>query len=134
MDSQRSATRRGSAKPALARLWRGVFFSVSVKVAIIGGGIVGLATAHQLLERFPGVKVLVLEKESGPGRHQTGHNSGVLHCGLYYKPGIGEGADGRDGNSQNGRILRAARRAVRIVRQDGDRDGARGDSAAARAV
>ena len=78
---------KGSAKPALARLWRGVFFSVSVRVAIIGGGIVGLATAHQLLERFPGVKVLLLEKESGPGRHQTGHNSGVLHCGLYYKPG-----------------------------------------------
>ena len=58
-----------------------------MKVAIIGGGIVGLATAHQLLERHPSVKVLLLEKESGPGRHQTGHNSGVLHCGLYYKPG-----------------------------------------------
>lgn len=47
----------------------------------------GLATAHQLLERHPGMKVLVLEKESAPGQHQTGHNSGVLHCGLYYKPG-----------------------------------------------
>ncbi len=58
-----------------------------MKVAIIGGGIVGLATAHQLLERYPSLKVLLLEKESGPGRHQTGHNSGVLHCGLYYKPG-----------------------------------------------
>ena len=58
-----------------------------MKVAIIGGGIVGLATAHQLLERNPSVKVLLLEKESGPGQHQTGHNSGVLHCGLYYKPG-----------------------------------------------
>ena len=59
----------------------------TVKVAIIGGGIVGLATAHQLLERYPSHQVLLLEKESGPGRHQTGHNSGVLHCGLYYKPG-----------------------------------------------
>ncbi len=58
-----------------------------VKVAIIGGGIVGLATAHQLLERHLATKVLVLEKESAPGQHQTGHNSGVLHCGLYYKPG-----------------------------------------------
>jgi (S)-2-hydroxyglutarate dehydrogenase len=58
-----------------------------VKVAIVGGGIVGLATAHQILERHPSIKVIVLEKESGPGRHQTGHNSGVLHCGLYYKPG-----------------------------------------------
>ncbi|MFL6302179.1 MAG: L-2-hydroxyglutarate oxidase [Candidatus Sulfotelmatobacter sp.] len=56
-------------------------------VAIIGGGIVGLATAHQLLQRFPSTRLLLLEKESGPGRHQTGHNSGVLHCGLYYKPG-----------------------------------------------
>jgi L-2-hydroxyglutarate oxidase LhgO len=56
-------------------------------VAIIGGGIVGLATAYRLLQRIPSGKVLVLEKESGPGRHQTGHNSGVLHCGLYYAPG-----------------------------------------------
>ncbi|SPE18601.1 L-2-hydroxyglutarate oxidase LhgO [Candidatus Sulfotelmatomonas gaucii] len=60
---------------------------MAVKVAIIGGGIVGLATARQLLERHPGSKVLVLEKESAPGQHQTGHNSGVLHCGLYYTPG-----------------------------------------------
>src|ERR1039457_5023465 len=58
-----------------------------MKVAIIGGGIVGLATAHQLLIRYPRVEVLVLEKETGPARHQTGNNSGVLHCGLYYKPG-----------------------------------------------
>jgi L-2-hydroxyglutarate oxidase LhgO len=57
------------------------------KFAIIGGGIVGLATAHQLLLRFPSIQLLLLEKEAGPGRHQTGHNSGVLHCGLYYKPG-----------------------------------------------
>jgi L-2-hydroxyglutarate oxidase LhgO len=58
-----------------------------MKVAIIGGGIVGLATAFELLQRFPHLHLLLLEKESGPGRHQTGHNSGVLHCGLYYKPG-----------------------------------------------
>lgn len=58
-----------------------------MKIAIIGGGIVGLATGYQLLQRFPALRVLVLEKETGPGRHQTGHNSGVLHCGLYYKPG-----------------------------------------------
>ena len=60
---------------------------MAVKVAIIGGGIVGLATAHQLLKRHPATKVLLLEKEKGAGQHQTGHNSGVLHCGLYYKPG-----------------------------------------------
>lgn len=58
-----------------------------MKVAIIGGGIVGLATGYQLLQRFPGIELLVLEKENGPARHQTGNNSGVLHCGLYYKPG-----------------------------------------------
>ena len=54
---------------------------------IIGGGIVGLATARQLLRRYPGAAVTVLEKESAAGQHQTGHNSGVLHCGLYYTPG-----------------------------------------------
>jgi len=58
-----------------------------VKIAIIGGGIVGLATAYRLGERDPGAEITVLEKEAGVGRHQTGHNSGVLHCGLYYKPG-----------------------------------------------
>lgn len=58
-----------------------------MKVAVIGAGIVGLATAHQIACRFPLIRVIVLEKESGPARHQTGNNSGVLHCGLYYKPG-----------------------------------------------
>lgn len=58
-----------------------------MKVVVIGAGIVGLATAHQIMCRYPRVKVVVLEKESGPARHQTGNNSGVLHCGLYYKPG-----------------------------------------------
>jgi L-2-hydroxyglutarate oxidase LhgO len=56
-------------------------------VAIVGGGIVGLATAWQLTERYPQLRVLVLEKESAVGAHQTGHNSGVLHSGIYYKPG-----------------------------------------------
>src|SRR5215813_13830375 len=57
------------------------------RIAIVGGGIVGLATAYRLGERFPGEPITLLEKEDGVGRHQTGHNSGVLHCGLYYKPG-----------------------------------------------
>ncbi len=56
-------------------------------VVIVGGGIVGLATALRMVERFPAARVILLEKEAGVGRHQTGHNSGVLHCGLYYKPG-----------------------------------------------
>ena len=59
----------------------------SKKVTIVGGGIVGLATAYRLGERFPDAKITLLEKEDGVGRHQTGHNSGVLHCGLYYQPG-----------------------------------------------
>jgi L-2-hydroxyglutarate oxidase len=59
----------------------------SRKVVIVGGGIVGLATAYRLGEKFPGASITVLEKEREVGRHQTGHNSGVLHCGLYYKPG-----------------------------------------------
>ena len=54
---------------------------------IIGGGIVGLATAMALLERRPGASLLVLEKEASLGRHQTGHNSGVIHAGIYYAPG-----------------------------------------------
>ncbi|WP_425640786.1 L-2-hydroxyglutarate oxidase [Marinomonas gallaica] len=54
---------------------------------IIGGGIIGMSTAMQLLERYPDKKLLVLEKESGPAEHQTGHNSGVIHAGVYYTPG-----------------------------------------------
>ncbi|HEU5397047.1 MAG TPA: L-2-hydroxyglutarate oxidase [Verrucomicrobiae bacterium] len=54
---------------------------------VVGGGIVGLATAWRLLESRPGLKVLLLEKESRLAPHQTGNNSGVLHSGLYYKPG-----------------------------------------------
>ena len=56
-------------------------------VAIIGGGIVGLATAFQLSERFPKLHGVVLDKEASVGAHQTGHNSGVLHSGIYYRPG-----------------------------------------------
>jgi len=59
----------------------------SRKVVIVGGGIVGLAAGFKLLERYPTSSLTVLEKETGVGRHQTGHNSGVLHSGLYYKPG-----------------------------------------------
>ncbi|MDH3398545.1 MAG: FAD-dependent oxidoreductase, partial [Acidimicrobiia bacterium] len=56
-------------------------------VAIIGGGIVGLATALGLLEARPGLRLVVFEKETRVGQHQTGHNSGVVHSGVYYKPG-----------------------------------------------
>jgi L-2-hydroxyglutarate oxidase len=56
-------------------------------LCVIGGGIVGLAAATKFREAYPGAGVLVLEKESGVGRHQTGHNSGVIHSGIYYAPG-----------------------------------------------
>jgi len=59
----------------------------SQRIIIIGGGIVGLATALKLGRRLPSARITVLEKETGVGRHQSGNNSGVLHCGLYYKPG-----------------------------------------------
>lgn len=58
-----------------------------VDLVIAGGGIVGLATAFRFMERYPGRRVTVLEKESDVAAHQTGHNSGVLHSGIYYKPG-----------------------------------------------
>jgi L-2-hydroxyglutarate oxidase LhgO len=56
-------------------------------IAIVGGGIVGLATARALLQTAPSLKLVVCEKEAELGRHQTGHNSGVIHSGIYYKPG-----------------------------------------------
>jgi (S)-2-hydroxyglutarate dehydrogenase len=56
-------------------------------VLIIGGGIVGLSTAHQLLKLNNNITVTILEKENGVAKHQTGNNSGVIHSGIYYKPG-----------------------------------------------
>ena len=58
-----------------------------VDVTIIGGGIVGLATGYQLLEYDSSLKLVILEKEPEIGQHQSGHNSGVIHSGIYYKPG-----------------------------------------------
>ncbi len=59
----------------------------SSEVLIIGGGIIGLASAYQLSERYPDKTVTLLEKEPGLARHQSGRNSGVLHSGIYYRPG-----------------------------------------------
>ncbi|MFB8760518.1 L-2-hydroxyglutarate oxidase [Streptomyces nigra] len=56
-------------------------------VLVVGGGIVGLATAYAVTRAAPGTRVTVLEKEPGPARHQTGRNSGVIHSGVYYRPG-----------------------------------------------
>ena len=54
---------------------------------IIGGGIIGMSTAMQLIDVYPDARIALLEKESGPACHQTGHNSGVIHAGVYYTPG-----------------------------------------------
>jgi (S)-2-hydroxyglutarate dehydrogenase len=71
-----------------------------MRVIVVGGGIVGLATAFRLQQRLPDARVTILEKEPHVAQHQSSHNSGVLHCGLYYKPGS-----------------RRARLAVRGIRQ-----------------
>src|SRR5579872_183030 len=70
------------------------------RIVVVGGGIVGLAAAYRVGQRFPDADIVVLEKEACVCRHQSGHNSGVLHAGLYYKPGS-----------------RKARLAVRGIRQ-----------------
>ena len=61
--------------------------SESFDVAVIGGGIVGLAVGREITRRFPRLRLVVLEKEGRVGAHQSGHNSGVIHSGVYYKPG-----------------------------------------------
>jgi len=61
--------------------------SAHASYAIVGGGIIGLAVAYQLTKTYPDAKITLFEKESEVGQHQSGHNSGVLHAGLYYKPG-----------------------------------------------
>lgn len=66
-------------------------------LVVVGGGIVGLATAYQFQNRFPDRRVVVLEKEPDVGQHQTGHNSGVLHSGIYYKPGSLRALNCREG-------------------------------------
>src|ERR1700674_4618553 len=71
-----------------------------MRVAVVGGGIVGLAAAFRLQQRLPDARVTILKKEPHVALHQSSHNSGVLHCGLYYKPGS-----------------RRARLAVRGIRQ-----------------
>lgn len=57
------------------------------RIAVIGAGLVGLATAYRIKEKHPQAEIFILEKEAGPARHQSSHNSGVIHSGIYYKPG-----------------------------------------------
>lgn len=69
-------------------------------IIVIGAGIVGLATAWRLSQRYPHSKIIVLEKESQIGFHQSGHNSGVIHSGIYYKPGSRKAEYCREGRRQ----------------------------------
>ncbi len=69
-------------------------------LVIIGGGIVGLASAFQCLQKRPGIKLLLLEKEEELAHHQTGRNSGVIHSGIYYKPGSLKALNCREGYRQ----------------------------------
>ena len=71
----------------------------TLDVAIIGGGIVGLATGYQYLRRHPAAACWSLEKEPQLAQHQTGHNSGVLHSGIYYKPGSLKARNCREGKA-----------------------------------
>jgi (S)-2-hydroxyglutarate dehydrogenase len=73
---------------------------------VICGGIVGLSTALQMLRRHPHARVAVIEKEAGIARHQTGHNSGVIHSGLYYRPGSLKAQNCRAGYEQLLRFCR----------------------------
>lgn len=66
---------------------------------IIGGGIVGISTAWQMQQRFPEKRIVLLEKEAGLARHQSGHNSGVIHAGIYYEPGSLKAAFCKEGVS-----------------------------------
>ena len=67
--------------------------------AVIGGGIIGLSTAMQLAQQRPHARILMLEKEASPAEHQTGRNSGVIHSGIYYKPGSYKARFARTGSS-----------------------------------
>ena len=78
-------------------------------IAIVGGGIVGLATGFAIVNRTPGTRVCILEKEATLGAHQTGNNSGVIHSGLYYKPGSAKAQTCVDG----------ARRMVEFCKEHG---------------
>lgn len=85
---------------------------------IIGGGIIGMSTAMQLIDVYPDARIALLEKESGPACHQTGHNSGVIHAGVYYTPGSLKAQFCTAGNRATKAFLRSKRHSLRQLRQD----------------
>jgi len=74
--------------------------NVCYDITIVGGGIVGAASAYKIQLKFPNLKILLIEKENRLAGHQTGHNSGVIHSGLYYKPGSAKAKNCLDGRRQ----------------------------------
>ncbi len=85
--AQRDLTRRGTLTPLPdSNFWENRL-NTPYGAVIVGAGILGLATAQELLRRYPGARLAIVDKEHVLGRHQSGHNSGVLHAGVYYKPG-----------------------------------------------
>ena len=107
--------------------------STEAKVVIIGGGIVGLATAKALVEAERPVRPIVLEKEPAVARHQTGHNSGVIHSGIYYKPGSLKARFTVQGAREMVAFAQAQRHRLRDLRQGGGGDAAGGAAAPRRA-
>ena len=99
-------------------------------LAVVGGGIVGLATARALLAERPDLRLVILEKEARLAAHQTGHNSGVIHSGIYYKPGSHKARLCVEGAPAHEGVLRRAGDPRRSDRQ-GDRRHLRGRAAAA---
>ena len=87
-------------------------------IVVIGGGIVGLATALQFGRAFPRLRLLLVEKEDRVARHQSGHNSGVIHSGIYYKPGSLKAKIVRGRRGRHGCVLPRARHSRRDLRQD----------------
>lgn len=85
---------------------------------IIGGGIIGMSTAMQLIDVYPDARIALLEKESAPACHQTGHNSGVIHAGVYYTPGSLKAQFCPAGNRATKAFLRSKRHSLRQLRQD----------------
>ncbi len=81
-------TTTGAEEPVAATLTApATMLEGTAAIAVVGGGIVGLAAAREILRRRPGTSLILLEKEPTIGQHQTGHNSGVIHSGIYYAPG-----------------------------------------------
>ena len=73
---------------------------VDFDIVVVGGGIVGLASAYKISRSHPNISIAVLEKEDQIAAHQTGHNSGVIHSGLYYKPGSNKAKTCAEGRKQ----------------------------------